>query len=449
MTRKTNKEEGAFADASRLFKYKSLGSIGIRVGSAGLSFLMFLVLARWLSADQFGQFGSMFGLGSFCAIAVLAGQHLLILRQLSSSENTRELPKKRWIFRIGVGSAALLAVLVSLGIATFALSTNSISFGIRQSTLLGAAVFIIPMAAAEMSMNVCRAYGSVYWAQLPRDILWRLIVILSSGVLLLAFGASLTAFHVMLTISGLLTLLVIGQLYGASKRLPFANLIHGERIIDWNNWRLSSKWLWLASLAGNISMHLGVFVASMVLDSSQVGAYFAAQKIAMILALPLNALDIISAPEISRLYHAGDKIELQKFLRRLMLFLLGPILLGLLAILMFGEELLGIFGPEFEFAYPTLLILAFGMTVRSLSGPVGILLLMVGKEKLYVGVFLATEGLAIILLPVLAKMIGINGAAIAATLGMVGVSIVPVIWCRRFLELDPSIGILVKQILKK
>lgn len=64
--------------------FSSVLSAGIKVGSAGLTFLMFMFLARTLGATQYGLFGTMFALGTVAAVTAAFGQHILSLKVLSA-----------------------------------------------------------------------------------------------------------------------------------------------------------------------------------------------------------------------------------------------------------------------------------------------------------------------------------------------------------------------------
>jgi len=54
----------------------------IAISSAGLSFLMFLFLAKALGAEEYGRFAPMFSLGSFLAFVALLGQQTRVLKRL-------------------------------------------------------------------------------------------------------------------------------------------------------------------------------------------------------------------------------------------------------------------------------------------------------------------------------------------------------------------------------
>lgn len=424
------------------FEFKALASLGIRVGNAGLSFIMFVVLARWLSTESFGAFGSMFAFGSALAFIVLGGQHVLVLRELSAQHSINDMAKTRWYLRIGLRFVLLTALALCLIVIIAVPWVMGGATEITRSIVIGGAVFMVPMAIAEILMAVLRAEGKIYWALIPRDIIWRLAVILLAGLGAIGALSSVSGLQAMVYISLMLGVLLAGQWGIAKNSLP-AVLRNGAHLPQWKSWRVTSLWLWLASVAGNLSSHLSVVIVLAVLSVADAGAFFASQKIAMILALPLNAINIISAPEISRLYHAHDIDGLRSFLRRLMMLLIGPILLGFAVIALFGEWLLSLFDPDFVATYPVLLVLAAGLTVRSFCGPVGIVLLMIGRERMALFIFLATEGLALLAMPFLAIEFGMIGAAWAAFVGALGVSLVPVFWCRKNLGIDPSIGALI------
>jgi O-antigen/teichoic acid export membrane protein len=76
--------------------------------------------------------------------------------------------------------------------------------------------------------------------------------------------------------------------------------------------------------------------------------------------------------------------------------------------------LLSLFGQEFVIAKTTLLILLIGQAVNAMSGSVGLILQMTGKEKVYQNILLIALVFNIMLNLFLIPKFGIEGAAIAS-----------------------------------
>ena len=170
---------------------------------------------------------------------------------------------------------------------------------------------------------------------------------------------------------------------------------------------LSSSILLLMAWADTIM--IGIFKTEV-----DVGFYNVALKLAMLASIILGSVNSILAPKISETFN-NNKIDEFKVLikqsTRIIFFISLPILIVLF---LFPESLLSLFGQEFVIAKTTLLILLIGQAVNAMSGSVGLILQMTGKEKVYQNILLIALVFNIMLNLFLIPKFGIEGAAIAS-----------------------------------
>jgi O-antigen/teichoic acid export membrane protein len=106
-----------------------------------------------------------------------------------------------------------------------------------------------------------------------------------------------------------------------------------------------------------------------------------------------------------------------------------------LVILVAGEPLLMLFGPEYVAAQPVMMILAVGMLARASVGPAERLLTMLGHQRIcawaYVAAFAFNFGACVLLVP----SYGTIGAAVATAGGFIVESIALFIIAKRSLGL--------------
>jgi len=153
---------------------KSLASLAIKITTAGLTYLMFVVLSRTMSEQYYGQFAFGFALATILAIAASMGQETAILRfwpeeiAKKSRKKALEALSAGWILVIiaGIVITALLILLVLIFSSITNQSLSSLSY------ILAASSLILPLAIAEYGSSALRAQGSVLSALSPRDILW-------------------------------------------------------------------------------------------------------------------------------------------------------------------------------------------------------------------------------------------------------------------------------------
>ena len=151
----------------------------------------------------------------------------------------------------------------------------------------------------------------------------------------------------------------------------------------------------------------------------EVGVYNVAVKVALFTTLTLSAVNSIVAPKLSESFNNNRNSEFKDIIRystRLIFFSTIPILL---LIFLFPEFILSLFGAEFVIAKLALIILTVSQAVNALSGSVGTILNMTGKQKVYGSILLISLILNIVLNYILIPSYGINGAAVASACSLI------------------------------
>ena len=175
---------------------------------------------------------------------------------------------------------------------------------------------------------------------------------------------------------------------------------------------MSSSVLLLMSWAD--SLMIGGFIGEY-----EVGIYNVAVKVALLTSFTLTAVNSISAPKISEAYNNDKMLEFKKIViqtTKTIFFSSIPIII---VIFIFPEFILNFFGKDFVVAKSALLILAFSQVINAMSGSVGIILNMTGKEKVFRNVLTAALLINISLNLFLIPIYGIEGAAIASASSLI------------------------------
>lgn len=421
----------------------SVFSAGLKVASAGLTFLMFMWLARALGPTEYGRFASMFALGTIGAVTALLGQHTLGIKTLSAlGDAPSNAAARRGILWRGYGTVAAGGAICVAGLLAVLYLDALLDLGVDGATLVGAASFVLPFALAELVSHQFRAFGAIGWALVPRDVVWR------GGVALLGLGAAIwpavfdTALITMITISVALFAVVLFQ--AVAMRLKHRALLAGEGRAPSPPDMRSAFWMWIATI-GTMGANLNIVAAAPFLPAEQIGAYFAAQKIAQLLQLPVLAVNIVASPIFARLHSQRDTGELRAIGRKLALLLVGPLAAGTLVVVTFAPELLGLFDPYFAVASAAMILLAAGYLITGLGGPVRQLMLMADGERDVVRLTLLSEAGGLAMVPLLVPSFGIMGAAFAALTARTIFTVAAVMWCRGRLGVDASVLSLVRR----
>ncbi len=175
-------------------------------------------------------------------------------------------------------------------------------------------------------------------------------------------------------------------------------------------------------LSSSILVLLGwmdTFVMGIYEESSNVGIYNVSLKVATLTTFTLQAINSILAPKIAQNY-AANKENVYKKLIQFSTKLNFLITLAVLTIIIiFHDFLLGIFGDEFKAGYIILFIFCAGQLFNSLSGSVGVIMQMIGKQKVYQNFVITALFINLVLTFTLTPIYGGIGAAISTVISMI------------------------------
>ena len=95
----------------------------------------------------------------------------------------------------------------------------------------------------------------------------------------------------------------------------------------------------------------------------------------------------VIAPLISQLYSTGKLAELQRMLSLSSLAITICATAALIILVVFGRQVMHLFGAQFDAAYIPLLILVAGQWLNAVCGPTGFLMTMTGHQSYATRVF--------------------------------------------------------------
>lgn len=423
--------------------------MAVKLSAAGLSYLMFVVLARWLGADDYGQYASAFSAGTFLSYVMLAGLNSEILRRLPALEGDSDSSGARRVFLATALKGQALALLavgaIGMLVALAAYVLGSAGWG---KMILLAIGFGAALALAEFLASVFRALGAVNIALVPRDMLWRILLI-GTVAGLAALGTS-PSLALAATLSIVLLLLSLAVQILAGRRLlpPKGDTSSKAQITGQTTPRgliWDARWLAVAALASNLLQPLGVVVVGVVLSYSDSGLFFAAQRTAALLSLPLLAMNMIGAPQIARAWSKSGTQEVQRICTHIALVASAGTAVGFLIVLGLSGQLLGIFNPAYSDGGLVLIILAFGNMLNSLAGASGNLMMMTGHARQLVFLSAIGQGSGLVLVLLGGYFWSIEGAAVGEALGILIVNAAIIVWARSKLKIDPSVLSIVRK----
>lgn len=428
---------------------RSVGSLGIKVATAGLTYITYVVLSRTQTESEYGHFA--FGLALATVLAILAGmgQSTAVLRLWAQLRSKGENSDADAV--VAAGSAITIGASLILAGLLCVLAVASIPFLPPRETInhfIGAAFLILPMALAEYNSSVLRAQGSLWTALLPRDIVWRL-ALPAAVIALFAVGIVLSGPDALTLSAALLIGALVMQMSVAAKRhytiLPRLAPVR----IHWQRWGSLSNWMLLGALIETFTLNADVILVGLMLDLESSGLYFNAFRTAGLMTLFTFAIELVIAPMVAEHYHSGAMRKAQAItaLCAWAGFVFSLVIFALF--LFFGEFVLSLFGPSYAEGTLVLLLLAFGLLFDAVTGPSKIVMMMTGHERAYVAIFGAIMGIGFLVQIAVIPIWGVVGAAAVNMGARILAQVAIALWCRYRIGLDTSLlGALAVQRLK-
>ncbi|MFT4526018.1 MAG: O-antigen/teichoic acid export membrane protein [Bacteroidia bacterium] len=166
-------------------------------------------------------------------------------------------------------------------------------------------------------------------------------------------------------------------------------------------------------------------------SSEEVAVYNVALKFAAVSKLVLIAINSIAAPKFAEFYGSGDNEGLGKMVRQSTKLIFWASIPLLVVFIAFPTFFLGLYGEEYLVGALSLSILAGAQFFSAISGSVGNLLQMTGRQKVYRNIILVSTIFNISLNIVLIPAYGIVGAAITGFITIIARNTFSIIYIYR------------------
>jgi len=177
----------------------------------------------------------------------------------------------------------------------------------------------------------------------------------------------------------------------------------------------------LSLLNGILSLdaRLDLLMLGFITNSTQVGIFSIAHKIALTLYFFLSVMNTIIAPSISRMNSLNDKAGLQRMITKTVRWVMALSLPAGILIIIFSKWIMLYFGKDFAGGQLALIIMCVAQLFSISCGPVGVISMMTGHEKYNTIATIMSMAITIILNLILTPHIGVTGTAIAASAGII------------------------------
>ena len=172
---------------------------------------------------------------------------------------------------------------------------------------------------------------------------------------------------------------------------------------------------------------LGIFKTT-----EDVGIYNVAIKLSMITSMILASVNTVVAPRFAEFYGKKDFDSLKSLAQKstkLIFFFSFPIFLFYV---LFSDWCMKLFGSEFGKGSYALVILSLGQLINAITGSVGLILMMTGRQREHLNLILIMTLSNIVLNAILIPKYGLIGAALATALSTSIGNILGVFWVKKY-----------------
>lgn len=398
----------------------------------GAVFLVMLLLARFLGISEVGQYAQCYAVLALLSLLSLSGFRAGLTRFVAVHLADDDPAAIRGTIRLGLGISAVSSTAIAIALAlaapalAAALNDPDLVTGLRLVALTLPGLTICEAAlAATRGWRTQRPFTMIGQIYEPGT---RLLL----TALALITGAGVTGSYWALVIAGWsAALLALGALARLMRKVAPGPIAYRPRqlfsfsTVSWLSSLSSTGLIWVDTLM------LGFFA------NEEIGVYNVATRLVTVAIFVLAPINAAFGPYLAYLHHQGRGEEVRRIYGAATGWVVRLSLPAFVALLVFPESLLRLFGGAFAAGAAVTLILAVGQLVNAATGPCGTVLNMSGRVAINMYDNIAALLLNILLNLWLIPAYGIIGAAVAWAISLAVVNIARVLQVRALIHALP------------
>lgn len=351
--------------------------VGIRVVTTILTLALNVLLTRSLGVDDSGRYYLALAIVTFLANICTLGFGNYLVKQVA-----QYMAKRQFAQVVGLAAAATLICLTASALVVtlaFFFSDKFSSLFLDDgsvSLVITASLLIIPLSAlttifCSLLKGAKRQVHSALIAGLLHPLLFLIFILFSLRnleIISVITSYSLASFFVCMV---------------AALRLFFISNLRAYPKFQEKHIFRSVFPFWTLMVMTLFSEFFGRFILGVYSGPADVAIFSVSSRIATSITLLLTALNMMAAPRIAELYANGDLEGIRVIIRLVMRALVVVVIPILVGIIVYRSQLLRFFGDAFVDGSSVLLVLALAQGINTLFGPVGYLLMMTNRAKIY------------------------------------------------------------------
>ena len=396
-----------------------IGNVIIRAIYSLLTFLISILLTRFMGASIFGVFSYFTSVLAVLSIPSQLGMPLLIIRETAQALELKLWGKIKGLWQWSAWLALLMSIIFAIG-SYAVVFIAKIPLTVDQQGSMEWGLILLPLSGICALVGAAlRGIDEVNLSQFPERLflpgIFALLIVVAHY-----FGkiemTSTEAFRLQVIAAAIASGGGILLLYFKTPKPVIKSVPEYES----KRWLPSAIVLALNSGIQAINKQLSVIILGLFVVSSEVGVYRIAVQMALLVDIGFNVINPVIASQFARLYLLKDQRRLQLLATKSARIVLLFNLVITIAFVLFGKLfLLIVYGKEFIPAYTSLLILLVGQMVNSLAGSIGYLMNMTGFEGTNTMVRIVATVINIGLNFLLTPFFGAIGAAIGTSVSII------------------------------
>ncbi len=373
-----------------------------------------IVLARFLSVEDYGLFGYVHSLVTILALVAGLGFSNSMVRLLSAYRVQQHFD----LLRGAVVGSFKVIVAAGFCVLAFLLITRDIVWSDNQQAVYWTALLLLPFTIAGWRQSCMRGLQKTVEAIVPRDVLLPLLT------LLLVYLFEIQKIGQVLIIY--FSVLVVLELVGLIRlKTILSDFQYQKPRFDYKHWLDVSIPMGLSNLARQGILRWDIIIVGIFVGLDATGQYTAASRTALLVVVALRVINLAVGPYIAEAYHAQDY---QRFRSLIGLSTVCSIALGApfyLLVMYYPALIMSIFGEAYTNAGLILQILVTGQFINLITGPVGLALNMAAHQKANLILVCCSAILSLVGLLIFVPKFGVVAAAwvTAATGAMLNLSL--------------------------
>jgi O-antigen/teichoic acid export membrane protein len=386
----------------------------LKVFGAIAAFLLNIIITRSLGVEEAGYFFFTLALVTFSAYIVRQGYDNVLVKYIAnyrSNQNYQAISKLYYYVLKKVSSALLISVAMMFLVGEFVL-IKIIDKGEMIDYIIPSMVLLVGLTLSQLNSYCFQGQKKVALTMLYES---SLLMILALH--LIYFLKPDSAFEALIIYSLTSIFVALSSFYSWSKCfLPFKGKLISD--LEKSSINKMARPLFVILLLTLSTQWLGQIFLGLWSDIQDVAVFAVAQKVSGLTVFILIALNSIAAPKFAEAFAENDLVKLKGiaiFLSKLMLLISIPLTSFMVY---FSEELMSLFGKEYIQHANILILLSLGQFFNLVTGPVGYILQMTGRERVYRNNIMFTSSFFVLSSILFIPTMGLLGAAYSTSISI-------------------------------